>query len=218
MITAEELHSRVRQLINETDDDSAVTLLTDDTRSIDEHIDALMPDAVLFVQKNKRAGVVNPKSVDAGEVAITDNGDGTGFLELPDDFVSLVSFELDGWQRPCTKLYPAASAEARVQCNPYMRAGCCKPVCIEGISHLGKRLLCYYSLPHDVTPVVNRFVYEAVYNPQEGLLGTDVALHKAVVYQCVALLYGMFERGDNAGYFSGVAASLCNNVELDKKE
>lgn len=218
MITAKELHERVRQLINEVDDDSAVTLLTDDTRSIDEHIDALMHDAVLFIQKNKRYGYVNPKSINADEITIVDNGDGTGSFELPEDFVSLVSLELEGWLRPCTKLYPAASVEAQAQFNPNMRAGCCKPVCVEGVSLSGKRRLCYYSLPPDSVPIVKTFVYEAKYKSEEGLSGTDVALHKGVAYQCAALLYGMFEKGDNAAYFSRIAASLCNNVEFEKSE
>ena len=89
MITAEQLRSKVRQLINESDDDGAVTLLTDDTKMLDRHIDALMPDAVLLVQRNNTRGVVNPKSAVAAAVPAEKDGDGTGYILLPDDFVHL---------------------------------------------------------------------------------------------------------------------------------
>ena len=219
MITAEELHNKVRQLINESDDVDMVTLLSEDTRSLDEHISSLMPDAVLFIQKNKGWGNVNPKyaTVSQDKIYVDENGCGT--MELPADFVMLISLDIEGWQRPCTLLYPPTSATAFAQHNPHTRAGCFKPVCVEDISSEGKRRLCFYSLPAGVSPVVKKFVYEARYNPQEGLAGDDNALHNAVAYQCVAFLFGMFERGDNAVYFSKLAVAFCNgNVESDKNK
>lgn len=218
MITAAELCKKVRQLVNEAENDAAVTLLSVDTRSLDEHIAALMPDAVLLVQRNKGWGCVNPKSYDVPTENIGVNDDGTGFFCLPDDFVSLVALHLDGWERPCTFLYPAASAVAMAQHNVNTRAGSSKPVCVEGVSATGERLLCYYSLPQGKAPVVETFVYEASYDPSQGLLGSDVSLHKAVAYQCAALLFGLFERGDAAAYYSHLAAAFCNNVEPEKSK
>lgn len=219
MITTENLYRKVRQLINETDDAASVTMLSEDTRSLDEHIAALMPDAVLFIQKNKGWGNVNPKSLFISSEEIIQNEDGTGIMLLPDDFVALTVLEMEGWQRPCTSLYPATSAMAAAQYNPHTRAGFCKPVCVEHVSVNGKRALCYYSLPPDTTPVVKKFIYEACYNPMNGLSGDDVALHNAVAYQCAAFLFGMFERGNNAEYFSKIAAALCyNNVETIKNK
>ena len=74
MITNDELRLKVRQIINEMHDDSAVTLLSDDTRSIDEHIAALLPDAVLSIQRNKGWGSLNPK--DATDAKVKDNTTG----------------------------------------------------------------------------------------------------------------------------------------------
>lgn len=216
MITAEELCKKVRQLINEAEDDALVTLLSADTRSLNEHIAALMPDAVFLVQNNKAWGCVNPKSVAVPTESIVADDDGTGSFELPDDFVSLVSLLLDGWERPCTFLYPSNSAVALAQHAPITRAGSCRPVCVEGLSAQGRRTLCYYTLPRGITPVVRTFIYEASYNPLTGLSGDDQALHKAVAYQCAALLFGLFERGDAATYYSRLAAAFCNNVEPEK--
>lgn len=218
MITAEQLRQKVRRLLNEVEDDAGVTLLSDDTRSLDEHIEALMPDAVQFIQMNKGYGMVNPKEGHVPQILINDNGDGTGNFVLPEDFVSLLSFKMNGWARPCTTLYPDSSQVALAQHNPYTRAGYSRPVCTEGLDPSGRRLLCFYSLPPGVLPVISQFVYEAAYNSSDGLSGNNATLHNAVAYQCAALLCNMFERRDNAGAFFRIAASLCNNVKLDNNK
>lgn len=215
MITDEELRLKVRQIINEMHDDADVTLLNDDTRSIDEHIMALLPDAVIWVQRNKGWGAVNPKSVAA--VTIKNNGDGTGEIVLPEDFVRLISIQLDGWQRPCTQMYPSESAVAAAQHNAYTRAGLCRPVCVESYNADGRTVLSYYSLPKDSVPQLKELLYEARYNAEEGVSGCDAALHKAVAYQCAALLFNTFERRDCANSLMGIAAAYCNNYQQNEK-
>ena len=46
MIATEELVKRVRVLVNEVGDDVSVSLLSDDARSFDKSIEALLPQAV----------------------------------------------------------------------------------------------------------------------------------------------------------------------------
>ncbi len=216
MTSAEELRLKVRQIINEMHDDSAVGLLSDDTRSIDEHIVALLPDAVLWIQKNKGWGGVNIKSAEAATVK--DNGDGTGEILLPEDFVDIVALQMQGWQRPCTLLFPSGSAVAAAQLDKYTRAGACRPVCIDSYNNRGERVVCYYSLPPDKEPKLLTLLYEARYNPDEGLAGNDEALHKAVAYQCAAMLYNVFERRDCANSLMAIAAAYCNNVQTNEKK
>lgn len=217
MIIYDELRLKVRRLINEANDDGDVTLLTVDTRSVDEHIRELMPDAVSFVQRNKGWGQLNPRTAALSDVSLSDNGDGTGSVLLPHDFIALVSFKMTGWQRPCSVLLPADAPLALAQGNVNTRAGWCKPLCCEGIAPDGRRLLNYYSLPSGMQPVVEHFIYEARYNVPQSLSGDDAALHSAVAYRCAALLYDVFERHDLANIFTGIAVSLCNNVELKKE-
>lgn len=216
MISNEKLRLKVRQIINEMHDDSAVTLLNDDTRSIDEHIMALLPDAVLWIQRNKGWGALNPKSVTV--VAIEDNGDGTGEITVPDDYVKLISLQMHGWQRPCTLAFPQESAVAAAQRNIYTRAGCCRPVCVEAFNTVGRTVLRYYSLPKEDVPQIKEFIYEARYNPEDGLSGCDEALHKAVAYQCAAMLFNIFERRDCANSLMGIASAYCNNYQQNEKK
>lgn len=214
MITTAQLHDKVRALLNEAVNDATVTLLTDDTRSIDNHIKTLLPDAVLFVQRNKGMGMLNPKAV--VNVAVESNADGVCRILLPDDFVALVSLQLNGWLRPCTVLFPADSAVAHAQFNKYTRSGSCKPVCVETISETGERTISCYSLPPDVQPSVQHFIYEAAYNVNDGLSGDDEALHNAVAYQCAGLVYTVFELHENASVLFGVASAYCNNHTQNK--
>lgn len=219
MITAEQLRGKVRQLVNELDDDAAVTLLSEDTKALDRHIDALMPDAVLLVQNNKGRGTLNPQTAQAVAVPTVENGEGTGYILLPDDFVQLVSLRMDGWSRPCTRLCAPDSQATLMQHSRYTRSGGVRPVCSEDLLPAGGRCLRYWWIPQGTQPVVRHFVYEARYDAAKGLSGNDEALHKAVAYYCAALLMGTFGRGDMASHFMNVAAALCGNVkETDKKQ
>ena len=112
-----ELIKKVRLVINEAADDNDVSLLSVDTRQLDDTIRDLLPRAVLFIQKNKGAasGRVNARNVAPAGICVAPDASGGGLLLLPDDFVSLVSLQLKGWQSPAHHLYAHDSREA--MCN-----------------------------------------------------------------------------------------------------
>lgn len=214
-MTTVELIKKVRQLINENESDADVTLLTDDTRNLDEHITRLLPEAVLMVQTNARQGAVNPRMATVQRNEIVAVEEGVGEVPLPEDFVKLLSFKMNGWQRSCVLLYPAASQVAQMQSSPYTRGGVSRPVCVEKIAASGRSLL-YYSLPSGIVPEVEHLLYEARFAAEEGLAGGNDALVTAVAYQCAALLYMVFERRDNAALMQSIAATLCGNIGEEK--
>ena len=211
MIPLALLVEKVRLLINEPDEDVVLTALSRDTRKLSDSIKALMPDAVLFVQHHKTYGSLNPAPYEPTADAIKSNADGSGEIVLPHDFVTLLQLHLEGWHRPCTRLCAAESAEAKAQSNMHTRAGVCKPLCVEGLDSRGMPVLHYYSLPPGMAPVVKSFVYEAAFDENKGL-NSELSnpLVQAVLYQCVALLYNMFERRDSANAFMSLAMSMCN--------
>lgn len=214
MIAVSVLAEKVRLLINEPADDVALSVLSEDTRKLGDTINALLHDAVFFVQHNKKSGALNPAVYSPAASAIKNNGDGTGEIVLPNDFVSLVQLQMNGWERACTELYSADSAVALAQSNVNTRGGVCKPVCVERVDSSGKPVVCYYSLPKATTPVVKNFVYEALFNEAKGLnCELSNPLVQAVVYQCAALLYNVFERFDAANAFMALAISWCNKGE-----
>ncbi|MBR3976196.1 MAG: hypothetical protein IKJ95_00025 [Bacteroidaceae bacterium] len=214
MIATDELVKRVRGLLNEAEEDKRLSFLTEDTRSIDEHILRLLPQAVALVQKSKAKGLVNCKSVAPTAATAADNGYGACVLVLPDDYAELVSLQLEEWQRPCCRLFPPHSGEAMAQDSIYTRAGVCRPVAVEGADEDGKRVALLYPAG---SGKLRHFIYEAVFDAGKGLEGCDTVLADAVAYYCAALLYTVFERQDLAGGFLSLATALCNGKDSERR-
>ena len=207
-----ELVKKVRLVINEAGSDDDVSLLSADTRSLDETIAGLLPRAVTFIQKNKGSGAgrVNTKAATPSALEITADGVGGGTLLLPDDFVALVSLQLAGWKSPVTRLCAHDSREAVWQRNEHTRAGICRPVCVEALTPDGKRCAQLFPLPAGEGAVPVHFVYEAAFDAGEGLCGYDRWMVDAVVYQCASLLYTVFERYDAANSMLALAMAACS--------
>jgi hypothetical protein len=200
----------VRRVINEYDDNAAVTLLSPDRCSFDENIEALLPRAVAFVQKNKELpGRVNVKSCTPD---VVNESDGCGRIALPGDFFSPVSIMLAGWEAPCTRILEQGSREAALQQSRYTRAGLCRPVCVAGVMSDGSRCVRLYPLSNAGGQQVS-LVYEATFVPADGLNQCDATMVDAVVYECAALLYNMFERHDTANIYHSLALALCRNKQ-----
>lgn len=216
MITGDELVKRVRVLVNEADDDSSVSLLVVDRCSFDKNIMELLPQAVGFVQRNNSlpGKRVNVKRIAHALPVVQE--DGKGYVELPGDYVSLVSVKLDGWKRPCIHSFTGDSAMAVLLDGGYSGAGVCRPASVEGVNDGGKRVLWLYPLP-DGAAEVDTLLYEAVYDAAVGLEGCDACMADAVAYECAALLYTAFERYDAANMFHSLAIAACSGKANEKK-
>ena len=129
---------------------------------------------------------------------------------------TVAELQLDGWQRPCTRLYSAGSAVAASQNNPVTRAGVCRPVAVESVGNDGARVALLYPSQGDA-PRFRHFVYEAEFNADEGLDGCSNQLADAVAYNCAALLYSVFERPDAANMFLSLAMALCNGNNIERR-
>lgn len=209
MITENSLKDKVFTLLNESDNtNTQISLITDDTLTLEKYIRSLLPDAVLFVQMNKSKGVLNSKNISNCEIKIA--SDGKGIVILPDDYIRLVSMKLDIWKNECCGSFVVGSVMDNIQTNKYMRAGICTPVCIEGVSSSNERILIVYPVS-DTLPVVETFVYEARYNESEGITGGSESLVKAVAYECAALLCNVFEKIETANMFHSLAIALCGS-------
>ena len=219
MIATDELVRQVRCLLNEAEEDARLSLLNEDTRSINAHILKLLPQAVALVQKNKAHGVgnVNPKSLDAETGNLTDCGNGMAKLVLPCDFVALVSLRLNGWKRPCCSMLAEDSLEAMAVNKGYVGSGVHRPVCVEGIADNGSRAVFLSPLPKGDTARLEHFVYEAAFDAENGLAGNNPLLADAVAYYCAALLYSVFERHDQANAFLSLATLLCNGKSVERR-
>lgn len=218
MMSTNELVTRVRRLVNETENDISLSLVSSSLPSLNDNIAALLPQAVSLVQKHKKrvCEPVNVKNLSSLIINVADNGDGGGCIPLPDDFVGPVAVQLEGWNRVVTIVYDDASPEAQRQKNECTRAGCCKPVCIESVNANGERVLLLYPLLSGDAKM-KLFSYEAAFSPDGGELRCSASMADAVVYMCAALLYNMFERYDAANTFMSMAVALCNDKIVERR-
>ena len=207
MITTEELIKKVRCLINEAEDDSGVSLITDDTRSIDDTIMGLMPQAVSIVQKQRNGRYVNVKSLKPGDIALGETPEGFKVLALPGDFTDLVSVRLASWKTSCIGISSPDCVELYCKLGKISLPLSFTPVCVMDVAADGAKVLKLFPCNDDDTAV--HFVYEAEFNASEGLELCDERMADAVAYVCAALLYNVFERYDAAKSFMSFAAALC---------
>lgn len=219
MISTDELVKRVRRLLNEAEEDARLSLLYEETRSINGHILRLLPQAVALVQKNKApdCGNVNPRALDVGTAEIVVRDDGKAMIVLPDDFAALVSLQLKGWKRPCRQLLVEGCCESIAHNSGYVRAGVCRPLCVESVADDGSRVALLSPLPGGKAPQLDHFVYEAAFDTAHGLEGCNHLLADAVAYYCAALLYNVFERREQANSLLSLATLLCNGKNVERR-
>lgn len=81
---------------------------------------------------------------------ISSYGDGSGYIALPNDFLKLFSFKLEGWKKRVTETVTEDSERYLLQKNAVTRGGINFPVCavVKGEDSL---LLEWYSVPAYVT-------------------------------------------------------------------
>lgn len=80
--------------------------------------------------------------------AVTDNGDGTGSVQLPANFVRLVEFKMQGWQRAVHRTITTQNPLYGRQASKVLRGGVAKPIVA-----INSNRLEYFSLKAD-TPQI----------------------------------------------------------------
>ena len=165
MVKKDEIISKVKAIMNEIgEEETNSSLLDEDTIKIDQYIESCIGDALAMIVL-KSAIPVNPKKGTSNPV---NNNDGTGYIVLPDDFLKLIAFKMEGWKRTVSEAFPLDSEKAKQQSNEYTRGGNNKPVCVLSYSPEGKKVLEYYSVTGS-NHTVSVFVYEASYEPSSGI-------------------------------------------------
>lgn len=76
--------------------------------------------------------------------------DGSGYIDLPADYLKLAKLWMEGWERPVTVAINELHPSYHHQHNPVLRGGVAKPVVAE-VTKDGKRRLEYFSLPSNVS-------------------------------------------------------------------
>lgn len=199
-MTEQDIIHKVRVILNEAGEESSLSLLSEDTVKLSDYIKNSIGDAVTLVQQHAGPMSVNKKSVDAPASV----SDGVGSIDLPADYVGLISVKMAKWKRPCSVVMSTESEEFKQQCNPCTCTGVYKPMCFYAVDGKGKKLLLYPGITGDD---LSYFVYEAGYSSSDGLsLDANDPLALAVCYMTASLVYLLFENKPSSDNMAQIAA------------
>lgn len=142
----------------------AVQDLANTSDVIDIYINALLDDSANTLLQTAPLFKIIGKSHSGTATA---NPDGSGYIPLPTDFIRLQALKLNGWQRELTHndLITPEKPKYRLQGNTNTRGGKAKPVGVLttiNTSDTITRVLEYYSLKKEETPIITKFIYVPV--------------------------------------------------------
>lgn len=206
-MTEQEIITKVRAIMNEVGEEAGLKLLSEDTVKLDEYIKCSIPDAVNIIIFNSPVRCVNKKS--GATSRVTFSSEGTGYVTIPDDYVSLIAFKMSGWKRMVSVLHPVTSEEYKIQTNEFTRSGTHKPVCFLNYDKTGKRILEFFAVGTSTPATIDTFVYEGRYKPEEGIdLQANDPLAASICYMCASLVYSIFENEKTAKEMQTVSLNL----------
>lgn len=123
----------------------------------DSFIDELLDDSAKTLQLKLPGYLSAPVNMDIESG--TDNGDGTGFIQLPDDYIRLVTFKMTEWLIAVTVPITEDNPKYNLQKNVYLRGKPNKPVLVlrNIFDSTSKKILEYFSVSSDHT--IERAMY-----------------------------------------------------------
>lgn len=132
---------------------------------------------------------------------------GTGYVELPQDFYMLTIFKMEGWDKPVKEAIMSSDIVTALQANEYTRGSTIRPVCVIDVDEINsviKRVLRYYSLPKGLS---KHTVEKAIYVPiPSSIVDKDSAYElkispqvlEPLAYIAASTVFTMHEKTDIA--------------------
>ena len=184
-----DLIPRVRTLIDEVAHDA--------TEDFSSDLDAEIRNAIVMAAQKMRRDLGRafllpqafPSTLTAGE-------DGSGTATMPDDFGTLVEFQLRGWKQPVTDFIEPGSAEAKQQMHPWTRGSASKPVAMVTLSDNANRIRYWSAAKQGDTYIheLDHFQYLPIVDDSTDVLPIADEAYDMLLYQSAALL--MLSKGE----------------------
>ena len=178
-MTKQDFINRVLLIMNEASmaDPSGNMFIGADTAQVDRQIEGSFVDAWRRCVKVMPRTWFENKSFKSTAGLVPKLAQGTGFVELPEDFYLLSAFSMQTWQKSVQEAYVANDLVASIQSNEYTRGSEIRPVCVIDIDEVGgqiKQVLRYYSVKKGLdTHVVEQAIYVPVAKPLKLIDATD---------------------------------------------
>ncbi len=198
------------QIMNELgwDDSGSDAFIGSDVTKVEKHIENV------FVDAWRQAVNVLPKTwfevkdfSSNPHVGKIDTG--LGHVVLPDDFYTLYSFEMEGWQKPVQTLLEDSDPLASIQANEYTRGNVVRPVCVKRMKR-GKiePVLEYYSLPRGMEHKISNALYIPLIAPLSEDTKLSENLFTPLAYLCASGVFTIFEKADIAKALEAKATEM----------
>jgi hypothetical protein len=130
-------------------EDLTVPISGYDDKPVDYFINSIIDECCDDIQKS--APLWKLTAYSGGNTTVRIN-EYSGYVELPADFLRLIGFKLESWERSVTVPLTEGTVAADRQKNNFLRGGTAKPACVLGHSLDNgniKRTLEYYSTVDD---------------------------------------------------------------------
>ena len=213
-MTKQDFIQRVLSILNEADIEASGVMLTGaDTTKISHYIEQLYPAAWRTAVSLFPRNWFKAKSFSDNIVEV-DAPKGVGFVHLPDDFLTLSSFKMKGWDIACFDAQLENEQIMRKQSNEFTRGNPQRPVCVVGqVYGVYGDVMRYYSLPKSAD-AKDHIVEQAFYIPNVRELADspeiDERLFEPLAYLCASHTMTSFEKHDFSQALLGKAISIAN--------
>lgn len=133
----------------------------------------------------------------------------TGWILLPEDFMRLIAFEMDDWERPVTEAIAPTDSEYKLQRSSIigLRGNYQRPVCAICSRPEGKVLEFYSCKSEDAT--VRRAIY-LPYPTVDESGGVDLSEHcyRSIIYMCAGLTLATLGKDNESSNMINISKNL----------
>lgn len=175
----------------------------EDSRNFDTIVKSNISAAFDFVINGAELSMLEGKSAENLEVTIDENL--VGHIDLPTDFLRVITLKLSSWHSSPSKIITEDSPEYRMQSDPYACGTFQQPVIALIHNSKGKQLEFYKAKKADDT--LASFVYIPKWTEEKTSVEIPELLSDAFIYYIAALTAATF-REDIANDFFKIARSL----------
>lgn len=219
--TVDGLVKEVRITLDENQTESAYLESGTDNMELDEIIRVKLIDAARSIIETAPVDMLEASELPVGTEAIHTNEDGSGYVELPDDFLRLVRFKLKSWKRAVVYAEEEGSEGDRMQRNGFTRGTYIKPACVFSHDSGGNRIMEYFTAGKGSSGGYDHTVDTALYVPVpsidnssgSGTIGIPHLLRPCIVNYCAGLTEVTRGNNQQADVFFKIATSYYNKNE-----
>lgn len=219
--TVDGLVKEVRITLDENQTESAYLESSTDNMELDEIIRAKLIDAARSIIETAPVDMLEASELPAGTEVFHTNEDGSGYVELPDDFLRLVRFKLKSWKRAVVYAEEEGSEGDEIQRNEFTKGTYIKPACVFSHDSEGNRILEYFTAGKGSSGEYDHTVETALYVPYpsidssggSGTIGIPHLLRASIVNYCAGLTEVTRGNNQQADVFFKIATSYYNKNE-----